>query len=239
VAFRGKTYLLIIQTAALTLANAASLLDRSPFLPPAYEAEVGLAPSAATADSDEDYLEFRGVYRLNGVVYANIRDKRDRQSRWIRMNRPRDGFTLLGFDPRSNVCTVEAKNGIRHVLPLIHLSETTAPSFSTGSAMVSPEAPSGPGPKKPRALRVSTGRNPKEHSIRVQARHRALAGNPVRLERLRKEARLSQTSAHRAFAGRNKESFAGPVVLEPSHPDEKIRAIRLATVRHAAVETDP
>ena len=229
---------MVIRSAVLVLAGgllafppvkATSLLERSPFLPPSFEARSTTSPAAGDT-SAEDSLEVRGVYTLGGILYANIHDKRDRQSRWLRLNRPRDGFTLLGFDPRSNRCTVESADGARHVLQLAGAPESGGLSAPTSPAAVPSTSRQGLETPKPRALRASAGLDPEQRSLRLQTRQRALAGNPVRLERLRREARLAQTTGPRAAPGRRETAAFQPVVSEPGDPEKKIRAIRLATV---------
>lgn len=214
---------------AFPLVNATSLLERSPFLPPSFAARATPSSAPAGETSAEDSLEVRGVYTLGGIVYANIHDKRDRQSRWLRLNRPRDGLTLLGFDPRSNRCTVESADGARHVLQLARTPEIVGRSAPTAPTPGPRSTRPGSEPPKPSALRASAGLDPEKRSLRLQARQRSLAGNPVRLERLRREARLAQTTARRTPLPRGEAAVARPVVSEPSHPEEKIRAIRLAT----------
>jgi hypothetical protein len=229
----------VIRSAVLVLAGgllavpplkATSLIERSPFLPPSFEARsTPPSPASAGETSAEDSLELRGVYTLGGILYANIHDKRDKASRWLRLNRPQDGMTLLDFDPRSNRCTVESADGARHVLQLARIPETVGRSVSTSVPTLPRTTRPGSEPPKPKALRASAGLDPEKHSLRLQARQRASAGNPVRLERLRREARLAQTKARRAAAGRGEAAVARPVASEPSHPEKKIRAIRLAT----------
>jgi hypothetical protein len=228
VAIRSAVLVLAGGLLAFPPLNATSLLERSPFLPPSFEARTPPSPAAGET-SAEGSLELRGVYTLGGIVYANIHDKRDKASRWLRLNRPRDGITLLGFDPRSNRCTVESADGARHVLQLARTPETVGRSAPTSATALPRTTLPGSEPPKPRALRASAGLDPRKHSLRLQARKRALAGNPVRLERLRREARLAQTTARRAAPGRGEAAVARPVASEPSQPEEKIRAIRLAT----------
>lgn len=229
-AMRSAVLVLAGGLLAFSSLKATSLLERSPFLPPSFEARSTPSPFASGETSAEDSLEVRGVYTLGGIVYANIHDKRDRQSRWLRLHRPRDGFTLLGFDPRSNRFTVESADGSRHVLRLAGAPETAGLSAPTATTAVPASTRPGSEPPTPRALRASAGLDPERRSLRLQARQRALAGNPVRLERLRREARLAQTTGPRAAPGRRETAASQPVVSEPGDPEKKIRAIRLATV---------
>ena len=86
--------------------GTVSLLENSPFLPPAKE---GDGNEDETEDTPLALLQLRGITSLDGEYIFSIFDPSTRQSKWIRQGVQVDGLTIRGYDPYGNTVIIHSQ----------------------------------------------------------------------------------------------------------------------------------
>ena len=86
--------------------GTVSLLENSPFLPPAKE---GDGNEDKTEDTPLALLQLRGITSLDGEYIFSIFDPSTRQSKWIRQGVQVDGLTIRGYDPYGNTVIIHSQ----------------------------------------------------------------------------------------------------------------------------------
>lgn len=102
---------LIIATITILAAlppQAATLVDKSPFIPPGFQPpeERRQAPVRPTPPPSRN-LEFRGVYELDGILHINIHDRGENKGEWVTLNDASAGFLVTDFSLETDSITIE------------------------------------------------------------------------------------------------------------------------------------
>jgi hypothetical protein len=128
---------------------AASILDRSPFLPPGFEPPQSSTQRRANQPQQRKNYEFRGVYQLAGEYHFLVSEARSRDGDWVSLRNPKPevDFEIRDYDPQTQTLTLFANNKVEE-LTLASVEANPTPMPVTGQPRVSqkPEQDSG---KKP------------------------------------------------------------------------------------------
>ncbi len=112
--------------------GTVSLLENSPFLPPA-KAEEGNADE--TGPPSLALLQLRGITSIDGEYIFSIFDPSTRQSKWIRQGGQEDGLTIRGYDPDGNTVIIHSQTeNLSHQLQLNEYAQPSAPKAATTPA---------------------------------------------------------------------------------------------------------
>ena len=160
--------------------GTVSLLENSPFLPPA-KADGGNAEEAG--DSPLALLQLRGITSIEGEYIFSIFDPSTRQSKWIGQGEQADGLTINSYDPIGNTVIIHSLS--ENLSRQLELNVSAAPSpISVPTAAATPAGTTQPatGPRDTSAAaaaRASRTVNPSMPSRRnleiLRERRQALA----------------------------------------------------------------
>tara|TARA_Y200000002_G_C22520691_1_gene595388 strand:+ start:170 stop:892 length:723 start_codon:yes stop_codon:yes gene_type:complete len=93
------TLALILLAAAY--AEASSLIQNSPFLPPFYE-KAATKPIKEMSSNKSDITRFtlKGISRIGPHYYFSIYDSRTKKAEWVQAGVPYNGFIIKSYDPK-------------------------------------------------------------------------------------------------------------------------------------------
>ncbi len=97
-----------------------SLVERSPFLPPGYQARVEPRPTvrpAPPAPSAASRLELVGVAAVDGAIRVSLRRRGEQRGTWLAPGESLDDVRYVSFDPGTREARVET-GGRRETIPL-------------------------------------------------------------------------------------------------------------------------
>ena len=89
--------------------QAASLVKRSPFMPPNQPVAPKPQPPAARPTVAPSAYEFRGVFQINGEYRFLLRERTRPEGRWLEIGDSVDGVEAVSYDPRGQ--TLKIRNG--------------------------------------------------------------------------------------------------------------------------------
>lgn len=156
----------LLATATLAVAGFDSLLNNSPFIPPANN-----APTAAS-----ETLELRGFVVENGRPSLNIFDTSTKKATWVSIDEPGLPYIVRSFDPSNDTATIEI-NRRSVALPLKRASVQLAAAMPVAAAAPPPvgiNLVATPG-QQPAAGGTPVAINPSTGAAPDQARLQAIA----------------------------------------------------------------
>lgn len=106
-------------------ADVASIVNRSPFLPPSYASRVQKPLPQAAPVTPQNY-EFRGFFAIDDDVRVLVKAKEDQNGKWIRVDDPSSIPHILSFDPKER-SLVLVHNGSEVKLNLTELAANSNP----------------------------------------------------------------------------------------------------------------
>lgn len=175
-----------------TATQAASIVDRSPFLPPGFSppSENRQPQRKPPSRSNHQGFEFRGMYELDGETFLLISEARTRKGHWVNVGASNEHFEVRDFDPDSRVVTLFFDDRVES-LRLAELADNPTPSPVRGNPNVRPGQPH---------ARVTNAASPAAQPPRPASRAQTpRPSTPDWLQKIREEARAR--AADRASAG--------------------------------------
>ena len=126
----------------------ASLIDKSPFLPPGFDPP-GQGGAATVAPAGSAQLQFKGVYELRGQLYFNVYDVRQQKGSWVSLGQTAtEGTRVVRYERESDTLVVNS-GGQQLQLEMMATSDQTLPVATasltpgaTPSASAPQQAPS-------------------------------------------------------------------------------------------------
>ncbi len=113
------------------LSAPPSLVEKSPFIPPDFEAPSATAPTPTEiGPGGINDLSFHGVFQIAGQYRFNIHDRHAGRGFWVSENDDTNGFRITGYDRQNRTITVVSHQGTG-VLTLESPSETPVVTSST------------------------------------------------------------------------------------------------------------
>lgn len=112
-------------------AQAGSLSERSPFLPPG-GAAAEPQENVLAGGPLQDRFEFRGFYQINGVYHLLIKERNQPAGRWLRPGEESNGLRVENFDPEARTVAVYAQ-GQESTLRLAQIESNPSPLEVGGS----------------------------------------------------------------------------------------------------------
>lgn len=153
--FKPLTVLLVFACASITglaqdvPASSPTIVTNSPFLPPGFSPPGG-AGAASDLPAAPGQYEFRGVYKLGGIYYFNLFNKRENKGSWVNENSTADDLPrIIRYDLEEDLLVVDVA-GEQSSLSLIETSNR--PMALVSSRPATPQTkPATPATTSPRA----------------------------------------------------------------------------------------
>ncbi len=89
--------------------SSISLLENSPFLPPAKANQAG-GNAGETGPSSLTHLQLRGITSIDGEYIFSIYNTQSRQSKWIKQGEEEEGLTIKSYDPEDNEVVIHSES---------------------------------------------------------------------------------------------------------------------------------
>lgn len=106
--------------------GTVSLLENSPFLPPA---KAGEGDAEETVPPSLALLQLRGITSLDGEYIFSIYNSSTKLSKWIRQGVQEDGLTIRTYNPVTNTVMIHSQSeNIFHQLQLNQYAQPTGAS---------------------------------------------------------------------------------------------------------------
>lgn len=146
-----------------------SLIERSPFLPPGYDArpeprqqaERPRAPTPTAASR----MELVGVAAADGVVSVSLRRRGEQRGEWLKPGESLDDVRFIRFDAKSREAVVETA-GRRETVPL--------KPPSVGQMPAQPQRRPQQPPRPPRTQPGGSGEDSDDKKPRIPVRRRVI-----------------------------------------------------------------
>lgn len=157
--------------------GTVSLLENSPFLPPAKTRE---GNEKETPSPSLTLLQLRGITSLGGEYLFSIYNPTTKQSKWIRQGVQEEGLTIRSFNPVGNTVMIHSQfENLSHQVRLNEYAQPTsvsAPKATTtpaGTTQSTTAASSGPASQATRTVDTSM---PSRRNLEIlRERRQALA----------------------------------------------------------------
>ncbi len=190
--------------------GTVSLLENSPFLPPA-TADGGNGSGNEEGDSPLALLQLRGITSIEGEYIFSIFDPSTRQSKWIRQGEQADGLTIRSYNPVANTVMIHSQS--EDLSRQLELNVSAAPSpITVPTAAATPagatQPTTGPRDTSAAAARASRTVNPSMPSRRnleiLRERRQALA------DQLRQQSNPGSAPSNNSSQGRGTGRSSNP-----------------------------
>lgn len=130
------TLVLLFAAHPLTAERAATLLDRSPFIPSTFSPpQPPQPPVRPTPPQQQQEFEFRGIYQINGNYRFLISEARSRSGRWLQLGAKEDNIEVRAFNADNDLLTIAVNGDVRE----IKLASTESNPAPQPVASVSPQ----------------------------------------------------------------------------------------------------
>lgn len=157
--------------------GTVSLLENSPFLPPAKTRE---GNEKETASPSLTLLQLRGITSLEGEYIFSIYNPTTRQSKWIKQGVQEEGLTIRSYNPVANTVMIHSQfENLSHQVRLNEYAQPTAasaPKATTtpvGTTQSTTATSSGSAPRSTRTVDTSM---PSRRNLEIlRERRQALA----------------------------------------------------------------